>query len=106
MAWLDGYSKAHVDTLARKVAIPAACVSANFTYWVGVNSTVTNTTQQAENTLVLQIQNSSGTVESTTTVATAADNGSSYVEYSANLAPYIGPAADADPGSAAEARRP
>ena len=54
-----------MDTLAQKVAIPATCVSANFTYWVEVNSTVTNTTQQAENTLVLQILNSSGTVEST-----------------------------------------
>jgi PLD-like domain/Putative Ig domain len=90
LAWLDGYSKAHTDTLSQKVAIPATCVSANFSYWVEVNSTVTNTTQQAENTLVLQILNSSGTVESTTTVATAANNGSSYVEYSANLAPYIG----------------
>jgi len=90
LAWLDGYSKAHVDTLAQKVAIPATCVSASFTYWVEVTSTVTNTTEQAENTLVLQILNSSGTVESSTTVATAASNGSSYVEYSANLAPYIG----------------
>jgi Putative Ig domain/PLD-like domain len=90
LAWLDGYSKAHTDTLAQNVAIPASCVNANFTYWVEVNSTVTNTTEQAENTLVLQILNSAGTVQSTTTVATAANNGSSYVQYSANLAPYIG----------------
>jgi xanthomonalisin len=34
--------------------------------------------------------NSSGTVEKSTTVATAANNGTSYVQYSANLAPYIG----------------
>jgi hypothetical protein len=90
LAWLDGYSKAHVDTLSQKVAIPSNCVSAELSYWVEVNSTVTSTTEQAENTLVLQILNSSGTVEATTTVATAANTGDSYVEYSANLAPYIG----------------
>jgi hypothetical protein len=58
-------------------------------YWVEVNSTA-STSEQPENTLVLQILNSSGTVESTTTVATGANNGDSYVEYSANLASYIG----------------
>jgi hypothetical protein len=90
LAWLDGYSQAHVDTLAQTVAIPATCVSANFTYWVEVNSTGTTTTEKPENTLVLQILNSSGTVEQSTTVATGANNANSYTEYSANLAPYIG----------------
>jgi hypothetical protein len=90
LAWLDGYSKAHVDTLAQAVAIGSNCVTASLTYWVEVSSTVTNTTEQAENNLVLEILNSSGTVLKSTTVATAANNGSAYVEYSANLAPYIG----------------
>jgi hypothetical protein len=90
LAWIDGYSKAHVDTLAQTVAIPATCVSATLTYWVEVSSTVTSTTEQAENNLVLEVLNSSGTVEKSTTVVTAANNGDSYVEYSADLAPYIG----------------
>jgi hypothetical protein len=90
LAWIDGYSKAHVDTLAQTVTIPANCVTAELTYWVEVNSTVTNTTEQAENNLVLQVLNSSGTVEQSTTVATAANNSSSYSEYSLNLASYIG----------------
>jgi hypothetical protein len=90
LAWIDGYDEAHVDTLAQTVTIPANCVSAELTYWVEVNSTVTNTTEQAENNLVLEILNSSGTVEESTTVATAANNGTSYVEYSANLAAYVG----------------
>jgi PLD-like domain/Putative Ig domain len=90
LAWIDGYSKAHTDSLAQTVTIPAGCVSAELTYWLEVNSTVTNTTEQAENNLVLEILNSSGTVEQSTTVATAANNGTSYVEYSANLASYIG----------------
>ena len=89
LAWLDGYGAAHTDTLAQKVTIPATCKNAMFTYWADVNSTVT-ATKQAQNTLVLQVLNSSGTVVQTVPVATAANNGSSYVEYSTSLASYIG----------------
>jgi subtilase family serine protease len=86
LAWLDGYGEAHTDTLAQTVTIPATCKSAVFTYWVEVNSTTTSTS----NKLVLEVLNSSGTVEQTSTVATAANNGSKYVEYSTNLGAYIG----------------
>ena len=86
LAWLDGYGTAHTDNVAQKVTIPATCKSAVLTYWVEVNSTTTNT----KNTLVLDILNSSGTVVQTVPVATAANNGSSYVEYTTNLASYIG----------------
>jgi subtilase family serine protease len=86
LAWLDGYGSAHTDTLAQTVTIPATCNTATFTYWVEVNSTTTNTS----NKLVLEVLNSSGTVEQTTTVATAANNGSHYVEFSTNLGAYIG----------------
>jgi subtilase family serine protease len=86
LAWLDGYGSAHTDTLAQTVTIPATCNSAVFTYWVEVNSTTTNTS----NKLVLEVLNSSGTVLQTIPVATAANNGSSYVEYSTNLGAYIG----------------
>jgi hypothetical protein len=90
LAWLDGYASAHTDTLAQKVTIPSTCQSAVFTYWVEVNSTVTNPTRQAENTLVLDILNSSGTVVQTVPVATAANHGTGYVEYTTNLGAYIG----------------
>jgi hypothetical protein len=90
LAWLDGYGEAHTDTLAQTVTIPAGCTSAVFTYWVEVNSDVTNSTRQAENNLVLDILNSSGTVVQTVPVATAANNGDSYVEYSTNLSAYAG----------------
>jgi hypothetical protein len=86
LAWLDGYGAAHTDTLAQTVTIPATCVSATFTYWVEVNSTTTSTA----NNLVLEVLNSSGTVVQTVPVATAANNGSKYVEYSTSLASYIG----------------
>jgi subtilase family serine protease len=86
LAWLDGYGSAHTDTLAQTVTIPANCTSAVFTYWVEVNSTTTST----RNALVLDILNSSGTVLQTVSVATAANNGASYVEHSTSLAAYIG----------------
>jgi subtilase family serine protease len=90
LAWLDGYGAAHTDTLAQQVTIPANCKSALFSYWAEVNSTVTSTTKKAQNTLVLEVLNSSGAVVQTIPVATAANNGASYVEYSTNLASYIG----------------
>ncbi len=90
LAWLDGYGTAHTDTLAQQVAIPATCRSATFSYWADVSSTVTTTAQQAQNTLVLEVLNSSGAVVQTVPVATAANNGPSYVEHSTNLASYIG----------------
>jgi len=72
--------------VAQKVTIPANCKNAVFTYWVEVNSTTTN----KSNALNLQVLNSSGTVLQTVAVATAANNGSKYVEYSTSLASYIG----------------
>jgi len=86
LAWLDGYGEAHTDTLAQTVTIPSTCVSAVFTYWVEVDSTTTSTA----NKLVLEILNSSGTVLQTVPVATAANNGTKYVEYTTNLGAYIG----------------
>jgi hypothetical protein len=86
LAWLDGYGEAHTDTLAQTVTIPSTCVSAVLTYWVQVNSSTTNTA----NKLVLEVLNSSGTVLQTVPVVTAANNDSAYVEYTTNLASYIG----------------
>jgi len=86
LAWMDGYGEAHTDTVAQTVTIPSTCVSAVFTYWVEVNSSTTNTA----NKLVLEVLNSSGTVLQTIPVVTAANNDSAYVEYTTNLASYIG----------------
>ena len=89
LAWLDGYGTAYTDTVAQKVTIPATCASATFTYWVEVNSTASSSSKP-RNTLALQVLNSSGSVLQTIPVATGANSGSSYVQYSSNLAAYIG----------------
>jgi hypothetical protein len=90
LAKLDGYGAAHKDTLAQTVTIPAACKSAVLTFWVEVHSSVTNKTQQAKNTLVLDILNASGKVVKTVAVATAADHGTTYVKHTVSLASYSG----------------
>jgi hypothetical protein len=90
LARLDGYGAAHKDTLAQTVTIPAACKNAMFTYWVEVHSTVTNKTQQAKNTLDLDVLNASGKVVKTVLVATAANHGTKYVKHTINLASYAG----------------
>ena len=86
LAWLDGYGAAHTDTLAQTVTIPASCASAVFTYWAEVNSSTTSTS----NKLVLEILNSSGALLQTVNVATAANNGTKYAEYTTSLNSYIG----------------
>jgi len=86
LAWMDGYGEAHTDSIAQTVTIPSTCVSAVLTYWVEVNSNTTNTS----NKLVLEVLNSSGTVLQTVPVATAANNGTKYVEYTTSLGSYIG----------------
>jgi hypothetical protein len=90
LARLDGYGAAHTDTLAQTVTIPAGCKNAVLTYWVEVRSSLTNKTQQAENTLVLDVVNGAGQVVKTAAVATAANNGTSYVKHTISLASYIG----------------
>jgi hypothetical protein len=89
-AWLDGYGRAHTDTLAQTVTIPARCDSAVLTYWVDVNSSVTSKKLQAENTLVLEILNSSGKVVKRVLVATAASRESGHVKHTTSLGSYIG----------------
>jgi hypothetical protein len=88
--WLDGYGEAGTATLAQTVTIPSACTSAVFTYWVSVQSEGASFQQQLENTLVLDILNSSGTVVRTVSVASAFNNDTKFVKYSTNLSAYVG----------------
>jgi Putative Ig domain len=90
LAWLDGYGAAHADTLAQTVTLPSVCKNAVLSFWVEVRSNVSGKTQQAKNTLVLDVLNASGKVVKTVLVATAAQNGTRYVEHTVNLAAYAG----------------
>jgi hypothetical protein len=87
-AWLDGYGSRHTDTLAQTVSIPAGCTSATYSFWLHVDSD--NTSGAAQDTLALQVLNSSGTVLSTLHTFSNLDANNGYSQFSYNLASYAG----------------
>jgi serine protease len=88
-AWLDGYGTTHTDTLAQTVTIPSTCTSANFSFWLHID-TAEFTTTTAYDTLKVQVLNSSGTVLATLHTYSNLDAISGYAQHSFSLASYIG----------------
>ncbi|WP_042426571.1 putative Ig domain-containing protein [Streptacidiphilus anmyonensis] len=87
-AWLDGYGSTHTDTLSQSVAIPAGC-SANFSFYLHVDTAETTTTT-AYDTLKVQVLNSSGTVLGTLATYSNLNAASGYTQHSFNLSSYAG----------------
>jgi len=87
-AWLDGYGSAHTDTLAQSIAIPSTCKTASLSTWIHIDTA--NTSGKAQDTLTVQLLNSSGTVLTTLDTLSNLNAGSGYSEYTFNVAPYIG----------------
>ncbi|MER5642117.1 putative Ig domain-containing protein [Kitasatospora sp. NPDC002227] len=87
-AWLDGYGTTNTDTLAQTVTIPAGCTSANFSFWLHIDSAASTTT--VFDTLKVQVLNSSGTVLSTLATYSNVNAASGYTQRSFNLAAYAG----------------
>ena len=88
LAWLDGYSGKHTDTLSQTVTIPATCTTATLSFWLYIDSNAA--TASASDTFTTQVLNSSGTVLATLSTLSNQNAGTGYVEYSFSLAPYIG----------------
>ena len=87
-AWLNGYGTTHTDTLAQKVSIPAGCTSANFSFFVHIDTAETGST--AYDKLSVQVLNSAGTVVGTLATYSNLNAASGYVSHSFNLAGYVG----------------
>ncbi|AUG75095.1 Hydrolase [Kitasatospora sp. MMS16-BH015] len=87
-AWLDGYGTTNTDTLAQTVTIPAGCTSANFSFWLHIDSAASTTT--VFDTLKVQVLNSSGSVLSTLATYSNVNAASGYTQRSFNLAAYAG----------------
>lgn len=87
-AWLDGYGEVHTDTLAQTVTIPSTCQTASLSTWIHIDTA--NTSGQAQDTLKIQLLNSSGTVLTTLDTLSNLNAGNGYTEYTFNVAPYIG----------------
>ncbi|MEY9930447.1 hypothetical protein ABH926_005094 [Catenulispora sp. GP43] len=87
-AWLDGYGTKHTDTLAQTVTIPATCKTAAYSFWLHVDTG--NTSGAAQDSLKVQVLNSSGTVLATLHTFSNLDANNGYSQFSYNLASYIG----------------
>ncbi|MEZ0115741.1 Zn-dependent metalloprotease [Catenulispora sp. EB89] len=88
-AWLDGYGTTHTDTLSQSVTIPSTCKTANFSFFVHIDTAETTTTT-AYDKLSVQVLNSSGTVLGTLATYSNLNAASGFVSHSFNLASYIG----------------
>ncbi|MBS2539315.1 S53 family peptidase [Catenulispora sp. NF23] len=88
-AWLDGYGTTHTDTLAQSVGIPASCTSADFSFWLHVDTAETSTTK-AYDTLQVQVLNSSGSVLGTLATYSNLNADTGYTQHSFSLASYLG----------------
>jgi hypothetical protein len=88
LAWLDGYSGKHSDTLSQAVTIPATCTTATLSFWLYIDSNAA--TASASDTFTTQVLNSSGTVLATLSTLSNQNAGTGYVEHSFSLASYIG----------------
>jgi subtilase family serine protease len=88
-AWMDGYGRAHTDTVSQTVAIPAGKTTATLQYYLHVDTAET-TTSTAYDTLKVQVTNTSGTVLATLATWSNLNHANGYVVHTANMAPYIG----------------
>ena len=89
LAWLDGYGTAHTDTLAQTVTIPSTCKTASVSYWWYID-TAESTSTNADDTLTVQVLNSSGTVLTTLHTYSNLDADNTYTQASFSLSSYIG----------------
>jgi serine protease len=88
LARLDGYGTVRRDTLAQTVSIPATYSGAAFSFWLKITSD--DPTDQAYDTLTVQVLNSSGTVVATLATYSNLDASSDYVRHSVPLESFIG----------------
>jgi hypothetical protein len=77
LAWIDGYSGKHTDTLSQTVTIPASCTTATLSFWLYIDSN--DPTSKAYDTFTTQVLNSSGTVLATLGTLSNQNEGTGYV---------------------------
>lgn len=88
-AWLDGYGSAHTDTILQQVIIPSTATQATLSFWLHIDTLETSTTK-ANDTLKLQVRNSSGAVLATLATYSNLNAATGYTQVSFNLAAYKG----------------
>jgi hypothetical protein len=88
LAWIDGYSGKHTDTLAQTVTIPASCTTATLSFWLYIDSN--DPTSKASDTFTTQVLNSAGTVLATLGTLSNQNEGTGYVQHSYSVSSFIG----------------
>jgi uncharacterized protein YfaP (DUF2135 family) len=88
-AWLNGYGSAHTDTLLQPVSIPSTSTSAILSFWRHIDTTET-TSNKANDTLKVQVRNSSGAVLATLATYSNLNAAAGYTQVSFDLTAYKG----------------
>lgn len=88
-AWLDGYGSAHTDSILQTVTIPATATQATLSFWLHIDTLETSTTA-ANDTLKVQVRNSSGTVLATLATYSNLNAAAGYAQMTFDLAAYKG----------------
>jgi len=88
-AWLDGYGSAHTDTILQTVSVPSTATQATLTFWLHIDTLETSTTK-ANDTLKVQVRNSSGAVLATLATYSNLNAATGYTQVSFNLLAYKG----------------
>jgi hypothetical protein len=88
-AWLNGYGSAHTDTLLQTVSIPSTATSAALSFWRHIDTAETTTTK-ANDTMKVQVRNSSGVVLATLATYSNLNAAADYTQVSFDLIAYKG----------------
>ncbi|HEX7721555.1 MAG TPA: hypothetical protein VF397_05315 [Pyrinomonadaceae bacterium] len=88
-AWLDGYGAAHTDTIFQKASIPASAASASLSFWLHIDTKETTATA-ANDTLQVQIRNSTGAVLATLATYSNLNPIADYSQVSFDVSSYKG----------------
>jgi hypothetical protein len=88
-AWLGGAGTNHTDSLAQTVAIPASATTADFSFWLHVDTAETTTTTACDR-LWVQVLSPSGALLATIASYSNLDAAAGYVQRTFSLTPYIG----------------
>jgi uncharacterized protein YfaP (DUF2135 family) len=88
-AWLDGYGSAHTDTILQTVNVPSTATQATLSFWLHID-TLESSPTKANDTLKLQVRNSSGAVLATLATYSNLNAGAGYTQVSFNLLTYKG----------------
>src|SRR5205807_7325441 len=88
-AWLNGYGSAHTDSVWQQVSIPSTTTLATLSIWLHIDTAETSTTK-TNDTLIVQVRNSSGAVLTTLATYSNLNAAPGYAQASFDITSYKG----------------